>query len=56
MARKPNYRFERKERERVKAAKKAERTAAKEEARKQKDGQQEIADDVGDRKATDPSC
>ncbi len=55
MARKPNYRFERKERERVKAAKKAERTAAKEEARKRKAGQPENADDGGDGKATEPS-
>ncbi|MDT8287918.1 MAG: hypothetical protein RQ748_12480 [Elusimicrobiales bacterium] len=33
MARKPNYDFERKERERQKAAKKAERAAAKEAAK-----------------------
>jgi hypothetical protein len=36
MARKPNYQFDRRERERLKAEKKAERAAAKEEARKKK--------------------
>jgi len=36
MARKPNYNFERKERERLKAEKKAKRTAEKIEARKLK--------------------
>jgi hypothetical protein len=45
MARKPNYRFERKERERIKAEKKAERAAAKEEARKQ---QSDSPDDAGE--------
>ena len=39
MPRKPNYKFERSERDRIKAAKKAERAAAKEEARKNKSGQ-----------------
>lgn len=36
MARKPNYDFERKERERLKAEKKAKRLAEKKEAREQK--------------------
>lgn len=36
MARKPNYNFERKERERLKAEKKAKRLADKKEAREQK--------------------
>ncbi len=36
MARKPNYNFDRRERERLKADKKAKRVAAKEEARKAK--------------------
>ena len=40
MARKPNYRFERHERERAKAAKKA----AKREARAEKKGEPEMAD------------
>jgi hypothetical protein len=55
MARKPNYKFERKERDRVKAAKKAERLAAKEEARKRKTEQPETDGDVGDRTATESS-
>ena len=41
MARKPNYNFERKERERLKAEKKAKRAAAKTEAREEKAQQRE---------------
>ena len=39
MARKPNYGFERRERERLKAEKKAKRAAEKKEAREKKSGQ-----------------
>lgn len=39
MARKPNYDFERRERERLKAEKKAQRAAEKQDARNQKAGQ-----------------
>ena len=39
MARKPNYDFERRERERLKAEKKAKRAAEKKEAREKKSGQ-----------------
>jgi hypothetical protein len=39
MARKPNYNFERRERERLKAEKKAKRAAEKKEAREKKSGQ-----------------
>jgi len=39
LARKPNYSFERKERERLKSEKKAKRAAAKQEARDNKSGQ-----------------
>jgi len=39
MARKPNYDFERKERERLKAQKKAKRAADKKEAQENKSGQ-----------------
>jgi hypothetical protein len=39
MARKPNYGFERRERERMKAEKKAKRAAEKKEAREKKSGQ-----------------
>jgi hypothetical protein len=39
MARKPNYKFERLERDRLKAAKKAARLEAKKERQQQKDGE-----------------
>jgi len=41
MARKPNYSFERRERERLKAEKKAKRAAEKKEAREKKSRQSE---------------
>ena len=41
MARKPNYDFERRERERLKAEKKAKRAAEKKEAREKKAGESE---------------
>ena len=44
MARKPNYEFERRERQRQRAEKKAARAAAKQEAKKQKAGQSEQSD------------
>lgn len=43
MARAPNYNFERKERERLSAEKKAKRAAAKKEAKEKKSGQSEAA-------------
>ena len=43
MARKPNYNFERKERERLKAEKKAKRALEKKEAREAKSGQSEAS-------------
>jgi hypothetical protein len=48
MARKPNYQFDRMERERLKAAKKAERAALKEEARKKKTEESESGDAPSD--------
>lgn len=54
MARKPNYRFERKERERLKAEKKAERAAAKTAARESEAGQPESTGEVGDGKGAEP--
>lgn len=39
MPRKPNYAFERKERERIKSMKKAKRLAEKQDAREQKSGE-----------------
>ena len=48
MARKPNYSFERRERERLKAEKKAKRAAEKKEAQERKSGQsQPTAQDEG---------
>jgi hypothetical protein len=47
MARKPNYDFERKERERQKAEKKAKRAAEKKEARDEKSRQSEPLDQAG---------
>jgi hypothetical protein len=51
MARKPNYRFERHERERIKAAKKAARAEAKAAKKAKPEGEAEpaegAADDVG---------
>ncbi len=44
MARKPNYEFERRERQRVRAEKKATRAAAKKEAKMAKAGQSEPTD------------
>jgi hypothetical protein len=44
MARRPNYEFEKRERERQRAEKKAARAAAKQEAKKQKAGQPEQSD------------
>ncbi len=44
MARKPNYDFERKERERLKAEKKAKRLAEKQAAREEKTQQNQSAD------------
>jgi hypothetical protein len=44
MARKPNYAFERKERDRLKAEKKAKRAAAKRDAREQKSGADDLSD------------
>ncbi len=44
MARKPNYEFERRERQRQRAEKKAKRAAEKMEARKAKSGQPEQSD------------
>ncbi len=41
MARKPNYSFERRERERLKVEKKAKRAAEKKEAREKQSGQSE---------------
>jgi len=52
MARKPNYDFERKERERLKAEKKAKRLADKKEAREQK--AQESAAALGDSQVPEP--
>jgi hypothetical protein len=52
MARKPNYDFERKERERQKAEKKAKRLAEKKEAREQK-SQQDGAPTQGDAQDSD---
>ena len=43
MARKPNYDFERRERDRLKAEKKAKRAAEKREARDKKSGQTELS-------------
>jgi hypothetical protein len=54
MARKPNYNFERKERDRLKAEKKAKRAAEKNEARERKSGQEPSIED-GDPAPTDPS-
>lgn len=45
MPRKPNYDFERKERERIKNEKKARRAAEKQEAREQKSGSTDQAQD-----------
>lgn len=45
MARKPNYQFERLDRERVKAAKAAEKAAAKRELKEQEDREKGIARD-----------
>ena len=56
MPRKPNYRFERKERERLKAEKKAERAASKEEVRNRNTGQSEFADDLDNRDDTGSSA
>ena len=44
MARRPNYEFEKRERERQRAEKKAARAAAKQEAKQQKAGQPEQSD------------
>jgi len=54
MARKPNYDFERRERERQKAEKKALRAAAKKEARNP-DAEQGEASDQIDSESTTPS-
>ncbi|MEM7044724.1 MAG: hypothetical protein AAF543_18090 [Pseudomonadota bacterium] len=51
MARKPNYRFERHERERAKAAKKA----AKMEAKAEKKGELELTDDAGGNQSPVPA-
>lgn len=48
MARKPNYSFERRERERLKAEKKAKRAAAKQEAREKPSGDPEAPSDDTD--------
>lgn len=48
MVRKPNYNFERKERDRLKAEKKAKRVAEKEEARNKKSDQSESTDSPDD--------
>jgi hypothetical protein len=56
MPRKPNYRFGRKERERLKAEKKAERAASKEEVRNRNTGQSEFADDLDNRVDTESSA
>lgn len=55
MPRKPNYDFERKERERLKDLKKAKRAAEKQEARERKAGQTNTAGD-GDAKFSDSSA
>ena len=47
MARKPNYDFERRERERLKAEKKAKRAAEKKEAREAKAKQREMSEQGG---------
>lgn len=56
MARKPNYDFERRERDRLKAEKKAQRAAEKKEAREKKAGESEPAtqDDGQDPQSTIP--
>ncbi len=52
MARQPNYSFERKERERLKAEKKAKRAAAKQEARDKAAGGSETSSDNDESDAT----
>lgn len=55
MARKPNYDFERRERERLKAEKKAKRAAEKKLAREQKTEQRDPSDqDDGENPISDP--
>jgi hypothetical protein len=55
MARKPNYDFERKERDRLKAQKKAKRAADKAEARGDKPPQSESPDQGGDQGPGSPT-
>ena len=55
MPRKPNYSFERKERERLKAEKKAQRAAEKKEAREAKSGQTEASSKEVDQGPSSPT-
>ena len=50
MPRPPNYNMERKDRERIKAAKKAEKMAAKAEARERAKGEGSTSEDAGDQR------
>ena len=54
MARKPNYDFERKERDRLKAEKKAKRAAEKKDAREEKLRQSESPEQGGSQGAESP--
>ena len=56
MARKPNYSFERRERERLKAEKKAKRAAEKKEAQAKKSGQTESAVQDGGQDSLSPGA
>jgi len=56
MARKPNYDFERKERERLKEIKKAKRAAEKKEAQEKKSGQSEPSLDGDGQPPVSPSA
>jgi hypothetical protein len=55
MARKPNYDFERKERDRLKAEKKAKRAAEKQQARDEKSRQGEAPGEDGSQGAGEPT-
>jgi hypothetical protein len=55
MARKPNYDFERKERDRLKAEKKAKRAAEKQQARDEKSRQGEAPGEDGSQGAGGPT-
>ena len=56
MARKPNYSFERRERERLKAEKKAKRASEKKEAREKKSGQSQASAQSDDQNPLSPAA